>query len=208
VLEVKKLRLRGASGNAEFSYGGAVVYPKSRAEAAALSALFGCGGAAGVSASAELADGTPLSELFAPASMNAEERFLSVYRPGEAYAARLAGYADPARFFPKKNFSALTDGAGGTAVFRRLLRERLRRFAPDEGSEKELLCFFELNSLWRDVEGVRDMHRVFPPLLLYDPPPGARFEEAAEDLDRQIFILGPNYLIFGDQACYYKRPRR
>ena len=191
MLTVKKLRLRGASGEAEYSYGGAVVYPKSCAEAAALSALFGCGDA-GMTVSAELADGTPLSELFSPARMNAEERFLSVYRPGGRYAARLTGYLDPGRYFPKRNFSALTDGAGETAVFRRMLRERLRRFCPDEGPEKELLCFFELNALWRDVEAVRDMHRVFPPLLLADPPPGARFEEISEALDRQIFVLDPN----------------
>ena len=112
--------------------------------------------------------------------MSAEERFLSVYRPGGSYSARLAGYADPARYFPKKDFPTLTDGAGETAVFR-----------PDDGPERELLCFIELNALWRDVEAVRDMHRVFPPLLLCDPPPGARFGEAAEALDRQIFILSP-----------------
>ena len=34
MLTVKKLRVRGASGEAEFSYGGAVVYAKTRAEAA------------------------------------------------------------------------------------------------------------------------------------------------------------------------------
>ena len=191
MLTVNVLRVSGASGETEYSYGGAVVYLKSRAEAGALAALFGCGDAAGIAASAELADGTPLPELFSQTRMNAEERLLSVYRPGGGYAARLAGYADPARYFPKKNFSARTDGAGETAVFRRLLRERLRRFAPDDGPEKELLCFFELNALWRDVEAIRDMHRVFPPLLLCDPPPGARFEETAEALDRQIFILCP-----------------
>lgn len=215
MLTVNRLRLRDASGETEFSYGGAVAKLTSRAEAEALAALFGyadagpCRAAADISAggttasvsvsragkrdgrSAALTDGTPFPELFALTRMSAEERFLSVYRPGGSYSARLAGYADPARYFPKKDFSALTDGAGETAVFRRMLRERLRGFCPDDGPERELLCFIELNALWRDVEAVRDMHRVFPPLLLCDPPPGARFGEAAEALDRQIFILSP-----------------
>ena len=78
----------------------------------------------------------------------------------------------------------MTEGIGTTRLFRRKLRD-LRNKGPSlaDGSQRNFDLFLQLNTLWDEIEEIRDLHHEQWPIFIGRT-------ERLEEADRQVIVRG------------------
>ena len=89
-------------------------------------------------------------------SAEAEAR---VYDGWKSFEELLCAYEDPDRYFPPGAFFRQTEGIGTTRLFRKKLKEFEERGVSESGGDPcNYELFLQINSMWDEIEEVRDLH--------------------------------------------------
>ena len=82
-----------------------------------------------------------------------------VYDGRKSFAELFRAYEDPERYYPPGAFFRQTEGIGTTRLFRKKLKEFEERGVSESGGDPcNYELFLQINSMWDEIEEVRDLH--------------------------------------------------
>ena len=106
------------------------------------------------------------------------------FDPEQSYDELVKGFLEPERSYSPRTFFRMTEGIGTTRLFRRKLRD-LRNKGPSlaDGSQRNFDLFLQLNTLWDEIEEIRDLHHEQWPIFIGRT-------EGIEEVKRQVIVRG------------------
>ena len=157
-----------------------------------------------------------------------EERAgLSVFSPEVKYSERLCSYLEYDKYYGKYDFARLTSGIGTCPVFRKFLREYIRKFniqEPIEGSEVkvrlgedgiftlegsddeillEIISYLNIISFWDEFELIRDYSYIKNPVIFTGL--GEEYIELLEKIDCEALEGREVYFLVASQENFEKK---
>ena len=122
-----------------------------------------------------------------------EESKAGCFDPERSYEEVMRGYLEPERYYTPRQFFRMTEGIGTTRLFRQKLRDtRNRGLSTGKGAERNYEFFRRINSMWDEIEEVRDMHHEKWPVFIW-----AESREKApwidecglDDIGKQVILI-------------------